>query len=184
MAQDLLQAQVITPQDYIQIVSTGKIETVIEDEESEDLLIRGENEDIREGKEVIVTAVDSHLKHIKGHKNLFNDPDARRDPQLMQAALGHIQEHINALRTVDPALLIVLGQAPIGLGVPPQGENAPQPPGNQPQGGPQGPQDVNAVPPPNTPPDIAANMPNLPNLPAGAPPEMNNSTPPQGANNV
>lgn len=166
MAQDLLEARVISPQDYIQVVTTGKLEVVIEDEEAEALLIQAENEDLREGRPVIVTAVDMHAQHIKGHKSVFSDPDARRDPVIMQRALAHLQEHINALKETDPALLNVLGQAPIGPGVPPQGENAPQVLPNQ-QEQPAPGEQVPA--PPGATPEMAAAMPSIPQPPPGAP---------------
>jgi hypothetical protein len=168
MAQDLLQAQVITPQDYIQVVSTGKLEAVVEDEQAEAILIRAENEDMREGRPVVVTAIDAHVEHIKGHRCVLSDPDARRDPNTISAVLAHIQEHITALRETDPALLNVLGQAPIAPGVPPQGANAPQTlPNQQPQPAPG----EQMPPPPNASPEIAQNMPSMP-VPAEGAPEI------------
>jgi hypothetical protein len=167
MAQDLLQAQAVTPQEYIQVITTGKLDVAIEDEQAETLLIRSENEDLREGRPVVVTAVDMHVRHINGHKVVFADPDARRDPAIMSAALAHIQEHIDALRNTDPALLNVLGQAPIAPGTPPQGANAPQDLPNQ---QPQEPTPGEQMPAPaNSSPQIVANMPTLPKLPPGAP---------------
>ena len=170
MAQDLLQAQVIKdPTQYISVVSTGRVDVMMEDDQAEQLLVRAENEDLREGRDVIVTAIDAHVQHLKGHRTVLSSPEVRRQPELVAAVLQHIQEHLDALRTVDPALLNVLGQAPLAPSVPPQGENAPQNlPNQQPQDGQPAPgQQMPA--PPDSPPDIAQNMPSMPGLPAGAP---------------
>lgn len=165
MAQDLLQSQQITPQEYLQVATTGKLEAAIEDKQSEQLLIRAENEDLREGKVVSALAVDKHLDHILGHKSVLSDSETRRQPELVQRVLDHIQEHIQALRSVDPALLNILGMAPIAPGTPPQGANAPQPPQNQPA-------DEQAVAPPNASPDLQQAMPNMPSLPQNTPAEV------------
>jgi hypothetical protein len=170
MGQDLLQQGAIDARGYMQVVATGKTEIATGPKEREELLIHRENEDLREGREVLVTAVDLHLEHITGHRDVFSDPDARRDPNVMNAALAHIQQHIDALRTTDPYLLNLLGQP---INAQPQGAAAPQPPGNQPQDG--APQNQ-APAPPNASPEIAGNMPNLPSPPAGAP-EVPTNTP-------
>jgi hypothetical protein len=123
---------------------------------------------MREGRPVVVTAIDAHVEHIKGHRCVLSDPDARRDPNTISAVLAHIQEHITALRETDPALLNVLGQAPIAPGVPPQGANAPQTlPNQQPQPAPG----EQMPPPPNASPEIAQNMPSMP-VPAEGAPEI------------
>ena len=174
MAQDMMQAQVIKrPEQYISVIETGTLEPIIEDERSEQLLINAENEALRDGKPVVVTAIDQHIQHVKGHRQVLADPDARQDQNLVSATLEHINEHLNALRTVDPALLNALGQAPIatqpnGAPTPPQGANAPQPaaapapgpgdqgpPGDQPPG-----QQVEA--PPGSPPGLQQAMPKMP----------------------
>jgi hypothetical protein len=168
MAQDLLQAQVIKkPEDYIQVIETGSTEPMVSDQRAEELLIDSENEALRDGKPVVVTAVDEHLKHIQCHKAVLAGNDERMDPALVDRVLAHIQEHITQLRTVDPALLNALGQAPIavqpnGAPTPPQGANAPQP-NAQPQPGQQMPA------PAGTPPEVAAQMPELPTAPNTVP---------------
>lgn len=166
MAQDLLQAQVIRrPEQYIQVISTGRLEPIIEDEQTELLLIRSENEALREGKKVPVTAIDQHVDHIKNHRAVLADPEARNDPALVQNTLDHIQEHINALKTVDPALLGLLGMNAIAPAPVPSPSN--MPPGMQPQQA----GEMGAPQPPNLPPEVATNMPAMPEPPAGAPVE-------------
>lgn len=130
MASELLQYQAITPQQYIHIINTGKLETATEDTDNELLLIRAENEKMVEGEDVIVTALDAHQQHILDHKSIINDPDLRKDPELVSRVLNHIQEHINSLRTVDPDLLMLIKQQPLQ----PQGA----PTNNLPAAGPGG----------------------------------------------
>jgi hypothetical protein len=167
MANMLAQSQMIKrPEQYIQVVTTGRIEPVIDAEQAELLQIQKENEELREGRQVQAIALDMHVQHIKEHKAIFADPEARKNPQLLEAAFQHIMHHMELLRTTDPALLNVLGQAP--LGAPPQGAQAPQPPENQPQGEPTPPGEQ--VPAPDNAPDaIADRMPNMPKPPPGAP---------------
>ena len=171
MAQDLLQAQVIkSPEQYVQVVETGSTDPLVDEQRNESLLIDSENEAIREGRPVQALAIDMHQMHIKSHASVLSGTEERFDPELVQRTLAHIDEHIQLLRTVDPSLLNVLGQAPIGPGVPPQGANAPQPPGNQPQeGGPaptqQPAQSQQVQAPANSSPEVAAMMPSMPTVP-------------------
>lgn len=172
MAKDLLQAQVIQrPEQYIQVMETGNVEPMIEDERAEMLLINAENEALRDGGQVMAIAVDRHLQHINSHKSVLSGPAERNDPQLVARTLAHINEHINMLRTTDPALLNALGQAPIqvqpnGAPPPPQGANAPQPNAMPPPPGGPGPSPSEQAPAPQgMPPDVAAQLPNIPQAP-------------------
>lgn len=125
MADQLMQYQSITPQQYIQIINTGNLDIATEDTENELLLIRAENEKMVDGEDVIVTALDAHQQHILEHKNIINDPDLRKDPVLVARVLNHIQEHINSLRSTDPDLLMLIKQQPLQ----PMGAPTNQPPG-------------------------------------------------------
>lgn len=163
LANQLLQSQLLkNPEQYIQVVTTGNISPIIDDQESESLNIQRENEELRDGKSVPVTAIDYHVEHIKGHRKVLADPDARRDAVVVQTALAHIQEHINALRTVDPNLLNLLGMNPITQPDPRMaGAMAPQP-NAAPVPGQEAPMPNQAPVPPNTPPEVAAAMPEMP----------------------
>jgi hypothetical protein len=168
MATQLLQAQTVTADQYIQVIETGNLDVMIDDKKSEELLIDSENEAIREGKPVVVVAIDQHLSHIKGHRQLMADPSERTNPQLVQAALAHIQEHINALTSVNPQLLNVLGMqslAPNQSQAGPAGSAAPQPNQAKEAGDPIVPGEK-MPPPENAPEGMAAQMPVMP-TPAG-----------------
>ncbi len=115
----------LTPAQYMHIINTGKLETATEDSDSQLLLIRKENELMVDGKDCKVLAIDQHQKHIEGHVAILSDPDLRNEEELSNRVLGHIQSHIDALRTVNPDLLMVLKQQPLQ----PMGAPAGPPPG-------------------------------------------------------
>jgi hypothetical protein len=114
MAEQMLQMNLIkSPEQYFQVINTGKIETLFEGEMNELLLIKSENEQMLEGKDVLVSPLDKHRLHINEHKAVLSDPDLRRDPELVRIVLDHIEKHLNALRETDPALLQLVGEQPL-----------------------------------------------------------------------
>lgn len=181
MANNLLQQGIIkTAQDYIMVMKTGNLDTMVEGELSELANIKAENENLAEGEAVQVLMTDEHVLHIKEHKCVLASPDARQNAEVVQAVLKHIQDHIQQLKTADPNLLNILGQpslaqppqgGPLGAGGPPPG------PGGPPHGGPGGPPPPAAgkgpmgAPPGANAPNIK--MPSLPNVPGtGQPPPI------------
>ena len=175
MADSLLQNGGITkPEQYIQIIETGNTDVALEERRAEEILIDSENEALREGKPVVATAIDEHVRHIKQHRAVLAGTEERMDPALVERVLSHINEHIQHLSSTNPSLLNILGMAPIatqpnGQPTPPQGANAPQPNAapDQAQQGPTPPGEP-VPPPPGSSPDIAANMPTMPTAPQGA----------------
>ncbi len=143
MAQELIQYGQISPSQYVNIIHTGNLDDLTDQIQHENLLMRAENESMMDGETPIVTSIDKHKDHIDYHSGLLADPDLRKDPDLVQRVLGHIQEHINSLRTVDPQLLMLLGQQPLSPPGPPHGPppgaapNGPPGPGGPPPGPPQ-----------------------------------------------
>jgi hypothetical protein len=125
IANQLMQGGLIKrPEQYISVLETGKLEPLIENEMSELLLVRAENEQLSEGQLPIATAVDDHKMHILEHKSVLASPEARSNPTLVKNATAHILEHIELLRTTDPALLELIGQKPLA---PAQTPSAPGP---------------------------------------------------------
>ena len=59
-------------------------------------------------------ATDDHQLHIKEHRSVLADPVLRQDAELVSRTLAHMQEHITALREVDPDLLVAMQQQPLG----------------------------------------------------------------------
>jgi hypothetical protein len=114
MAEQMLQMNLIkSPEQYFQVINTGKIETMFEGEMNELLLIKSENEQMLESREVLVSPLDKHRLHINEHKAVLSDPDLRRDPDLVRLVLEHIEKHLNSLRETDPALLQLVGEQPL-----------------------------------------------------------------------
>ncbi len=122
MAEQMLQMGLIkTPEQYLTVINTGRLDSMTEDTQSELLLIKAENERLISGEQIMAVATDQHSLHIKEHKSVLADPDLRKDPMLVQRTLMHIQEHINMLRTLDPQLLAMMGEQSLAPMMPPQG---------------------------------------------------------------
>lgn len=114
IAEQLIQMKLIkNPQQYFQVLNTGRLDTMFEGEMSELLLIKQENEQLLEGQQVPSTFLDQHRMHIMEHRSVLADPDLRRDATLVQNVLQHIQTHIDLLRTTDPDTLMMIGEQPL-----------------------------------------------------------------------
>lgn len=160
MADQMIQMGVVTtPEQYISVINTGELDNLTENTQGELLLIKAENEKLISGESVIAVATEQHSLHIKEHKYVLSDPDLKHDPDLVSRTLAHINEHINLLRTTDPALLTMMGEQPLGpmAGSPPAPGNVPGAEPTMSQGG---------VEPPSSP-----EMPQMPAQPPGELPE-------------
>lgn len=113
MANNLLQYSEVTPEQYFMVLKTGNLDVMTEGINKELILVKGENEAMVNGEDVMATDIDEHILHIKEHRSVLADPDLRKDPDLVRRVLSHINEHIEALKQVDPNLLMILGQQPI-----------------------------------------------------------------------
>lgn len=134
MAEQLLQMKLLkTPEQYFQVINTGRLDSTFEGEMSELLLVKSENEQMLEGKEPLVSPLDQHRLHITEHKSVLADPDLRQDPRLVKTVMDHIEKHLNALRNTDPDLLALIGEQALGpVGGSPANQQGP--PGQPPQG--------------------------------------------------
>ena len=129
VAENLLQMGLIdSPEKYLMVMNTGNLDTLTEGKMDEMMTIRGENEAMIRGEEVIAIFSDKHALHIREHRDVLADYVLRRDPELVQTVLDHMQEHISLLQTTNPDLLAIIMEQPL----------QPQPPqgGVQPQGAP------------------------------------------------
>lgn len=130
MASELLQYQLLSdPQQYLSIIETGNLETSIEETQKDINLIVSENEQLLSGGLPIVWAMDKHSQHILHHRSIFSDTRMREDPALAQRVFQHIQEHVNALMTTDPNILMMIGEQPIQPPPPPMPPNGMPPDG-------------------------------------------------------
>lgn len=122
MAETLLENKMIETSDqYIQVLTTGTLEPLIEGKQAELMLIASENEMMAEGKKPTVMVTDDHVLHIREHKCVGASPEAREDPAVVGALTEHETEHIRMLETLsiqNPNLLIALGQTPVTVPAP------------------------------------------------------------------
>lgn len=157
MASELIQYGQATPQQYVNIMSTGQLDIATDDAQDENITITKENERLAEGLPVRAFALDQHLQHIKGHRSVISDYDIRMNDKLSGALYAHIQEHVELLRQTDPGLLSMIGEQPLG----PQGGSPPNPQQPEQQAPPQG-AGQTMEPQLGQPP--APNMPNMPQV--------------------
>ena len=140
---------VTTPEQYLQVVTTGNLEPLIEHDQSQLMLIRQENELLSQGQMVQALMTDHDALHVLEHSVVINDPEARQRPEILQSALTHIQQHLDNAATKNPVLAQMLKQMVVPQ---PQGNVNPAAMANGPQ---QDMQSANvpepAQPPPNAP---------------------------------
>lgn len=97
-----------------EVLSTGRIEPIYETEQAELMLIRSENEKLANNLPQPVLLTDKHDLHIQEHLCVLANPNDRENPELLQAALDHIQEHIQMLQVLPPELAMIRGiQLPV-----------------------------------------------------------------------
>ena len=133
MAEQMMQMKIIkNPQQYFQVINTGRMDAMYEGEVDDLMLIKKENEELLEGKNPLVSPMDKHSVHIDEHSAVLADPDLRNDANFTKIVMDHIEAHMNALRNTDPALLQMRGEQAL----PPLQQNNNNPPGGQPQNGP------------------------------------------------
>ena len=118
------------PDQYIQVITTGRLEPVIEGKQSQLLLIKAENEGLANGQPQRALVTDNHQKHALEHSIVLANPEIRQDPNnpILINTLNHIQEHLNMMSNpMAQQLLAVLHQEvipnPAGVpgAAPPQG---------------------------------------------------------------
>lgn len=132
MANNLSQMGLVdSPQEYLQVLNTGNLDVMYEGEMNELLLIKSENEKLISGENPIVSPLDKHMLHINEHRVVIGDSALRNDPSLIKITMDHIEAHLNALRTTDPALLQLVGEQPLP---PLQPMQPPMPSGGAPNG--------------------------------------------------
>lgn len=121
MANNLLQNGMIKrPEQYITVLTTGKLDPVIQAEQSELLNIQAENETMAAGEVPPAIITDNHALHIREHRTVLDNPDARKDPAVTEATLAHIQEHLALWQSADMNVLMATGQMPMQAPMAPQ----------------------------------------------------------------
>lgn len=148
IAVDLLQYGIIkTPEEYLTVLSSGRLDVMTDPVQRHTNLSRSENEKMMLGIPVRAIALDDHVQHIKEHQAVIADPDLR-EGQVADLVYQHILEHVDLMKTTDPGLLGVLGVPSLQQQAPPpqQGVDQKVPQDQQgPQGGPTDVQSMGAT---------------------------------------
>ena len=146
------QVGAITEADHVvQVVETGRIEPATQAKRNEMQLLQYEREELAAGRNPIVHTYQNHVLHAKEHKATLDDPEALKQPAIVQAVQDHNDWHYRELYGFpegvpvqeDPMFLprmrALLGyaeltpdllqgpapQPPPGQGPPAEGEGAP-----------------------------------------------------------
>jgi len=147
LAEMMLQAGLLKdPRQLIEVVTTGRIQSVTEAPLRERMNVRNENEKLSRGEPVRALFLDNHLLHIQEHATTLASPEARDEASQEGSRIGmavqdHIQQHIELWKTTDPDILAALNiPPPPSMMQPPMppGADGPPGPGGPPPGGPSG----------------------------------------------
>lgn len=116
IATQLLNQQQIDGAQFMNIVSTGQLESYLEPKVAEDSYLRLENEQMMRGQQPVLSPLDNHIKHMQNHHTLLALPTVRSNSAVLALVLEHIQEHLatmTELSVTNPAMLdIALGNPP------------------------------------------------------------------------
>jgi hypothetical protein len=140
LAQQLVQANMVeTPEQYMAVLTTGRLEPVTHSRQATLDLIQAENEQLLVGQNPPVMVTDNHVLHISEHTVVGADTEARMKSEVMTALTGHLQAHIDALMTMSPQMAAMLKQPVLNQPPAPGAPGTPQPAsgeGGTPPGGP------------------------------------------------
>lgn len=123
-------------QDYIAVLDGAPPDRMYGNALSMSDYLLYEKEQIMRGEKPEALATDNHPKHIQEHAAIFNNPAARKDPNIRKANEDHILEHIRLSRETDPYLMAMADTGLMPQGGPPM----PAPPPDQGGGMPMGPE--------------------------------------------
>jgi hypothetical protein len=128
IAQELMNAGVMTKEEYFTVLRTGQIEPLYAYERAELMSIKAGLEDLQNGKEVIALITDNHPLWMREIMTLLSDPEVRRqgNSPVIQNATKLYQEHDSMwgdLTQKNPAILAVqnIPPRPSPQGPPPPG---------------------------------------------------------------
>lgn len=126
IANQLLQTpgMIKTPEQYLGVLTTGNLEPLYEYDRSRQHLTKSENELLMSGQPVQALLTDDHAVHALEHSCVANNMEARKNPQIMQNVLAHIQEHIDLAKQMTPEMAAMLKQT--SFAPPPQAPPMPQ----------------------------------------------------------
>ena len=198
IADELLQRGMLqTPQQYILLLTTGKLEPLYEGEEANLLRIRRNKELLQDGMGLPPVAIgpdglpmvdpvtglaqfaddgkqhvrplktDTHWLDIPEYLAVLAMPDARERPEVVQAVTGVVEYQLALWRSMDPALIAVLKGPPAPM---PTAPTMPPPVAGTENAPVPGIAPIAGAPPAETRPNI--NLPQLPSVPGGEVPPI------------
>jgi hypothetical protein len=149
MADSLMKTGLIKdPQQYIGVYTDGDLPQLYRRQETQLKLIKQENEAILKGQIPEVAITDNHVAHILEHTQVFDNIDARMNPNAphVVAGMAHVQKHMNKLLggvdpqtgipegSINPVLAGIIGDPTLPMGTPSALQlppmQPPPPPGN------------------------------------------------------
>lgn len=112
IAQELMNAGVMTKEEYFTVIRTGQIEPLYAYERAELMSIKSGLEDLQNGKQVIPLTTDNHPLWMREILTIISDPEVRRQPNspIVQNALNLFMEHDKMwddLTKNNPAILAI-----------------------------------------------------------------------------
>jgi hypothetical protein len=149
---------------YIQVMNEGSLEPETQYLQSEYMAIQADKEMLLQGQTPLVDMLDNHPLRMQEVAVLNNNPIIRGNPQLGQLVRQYILQHFQTWLQMPPLLAAAMGIQP-----PPQ-QQAPAGPA-----GPQAPTQGGPAPMKGPTPQGGAKMPNMPQkpqVPKNAPPQM------------
>ncbi len=113
IADELLANKLITSRaEYMAMIATNQPELADEDEETQEIAILQQREDLLNGKVPPALETDDHMRYIQKFAALLDSPDARADQGLIQRVGAAIAQHLQMQMMQPPQLAAALGRPP------------------------------------------------------------------------
>jgi hypothetical protein len=124
LAQELMNAGVMTKEEYFTVLRTGQIEPLYAYERAELMSIKAGLEDLQNGKQVIALTTDNHPLWMRELLTLLSDPEIRRQPNspIVTNTLNLFLEHDKMWGDItisNPAMLAIQNIPPRPMPAPP-----------------------------------------------------------------
>lgn len=108
----LLEAQMITREEYMAMITNGRLEPAFDGVQRHEALIERENEMLMDGENPEVAPTDNPIEHIKRHRTVLDDTETRTNEAVVRALTEHLASHDQVwmeTSLANPALLMALG---------------------------------------------------------------------------
>jgi hypothetical protein len=109
------------PQQYLNLIEGAPVDTLFDDDLSENMAVQGEIDAILEGRPVAPMMTDNHPMFINAYKKLLYNPYVRTQSEITQAVIALMMERISMEQQLNPMLKAIL-----------RGEQMPQQPAGAP----------------------------------------------------